>query len=156
MSDLPNNVQIQLSIDSIRLGSFQVKDAGRMLSAPLDAKDGYEFTLGFNVESNNEAQKVVATLNALLKNKATKEELASIVTIMEFTVTNIDSFIKTGEDGKPLILHTAMQIFASIIFSTTRGMFVTYAATTKFHNAYLPVVDMSKFIPQARAQSNQP
>jgi hypothetical protein len=139
-------IEIHLSFKEVRFAGFSTTEYADNLENQLPQTE-YEFQFELNMNFQKAEKTAEFTLKATVYNKNSnpKVELGNIKSVVSFHIKNFDDIIFIDE-GKMKIPNELILTGASVSISTTRGMFVMCAATSKISNAVIPLVNPQKFL----------
>lgn len=145
-TNLTKPIEIHLSFKEVRFVGFSTTEYADKLESQLQSTE-YEFQFELNMNFKKEEKYAEFNLKATVYSKDTnpKIELGNIRSVVSFYIKNFDDIIHS-DDGKMKIPNELILTGASVAISTTRGMFVMCAATSKISNAVIPLVNPQKFL----------
>lgn len=110
--------------------------------------DKYQFEVSLRLDIFRDRNLLsIRIFSDLVKSEGNKEKIASLESLNEFNILDIDKVIPMSAEGHLVPDSVATQLF-SISLANVRGMYAVKLEDSIYDNAILPVMDVSQMIPK--------
>lgn len=123
------------------------------LAASGEPQFDFDFQYGLSPDEKIVGIILGVTIVAIWPNQSNSQVTAAFTHELVFKVENLEDFVDTPEDSKPVVDRLMLGTLIGIAYSTIRGIIYTRTQGTALKGVILPVVDPKKFIPEEKPTS---